>query len=333
MSLTIFTPVVYGDHPGTIGGFAKTGGFTISITGPGPGTLIGDSDLLTDFATGGNNTLSRTGVATTVIGDAVTVNGFAHAGNNHVTAGGQTAGAAGDAVTLAGFAHGGHNTVFAGGDFDATAYGDAVNMTDFAQGGHNAVSGAAAHGGVAQLFGDAGTMSRFASGGGNTLTGAQGFASTMYGDAFTLTDFARGGGNTLIASAGFGPNGTPQTTTMYGDGHDLLGFASGGGNTLVSAQNGNEIMWGDAATVGVFAHTRANTFVFGAQNGHDVIMDFHPGRDHIDLQGVGFTSFQQLEQNFHQTANGLDIVFDASNDILLSGINQSQVGAGDFLFT
>jgi hypothetical protein len=62
-------------------------------------------------------------------------------------------------------------------------------------------------------------------------------------------------------------------------------------------------------------------------------MDFHPGRDHIDLQGYGFTNFSQVEALFQQTTSGLDIVFDASNGILLSGINQSQVGAGDFVFS
>jgi hypothetical protein len=334
MPLTVFTPIVYGDHPGTIGGFAKTGGFTINLTSTGPLTLVGDSDTLTDFATGGNNTLSRLGTATTVVGDALTVNGFAHSGHNSVLAGGSgEAWAAGDAVTMSGFANGGHNTVAANSDFTAGAYGDAVTMSGFAHGGGNSVTGSAAHGGVVDLYGDAGAMSGFAAGGGNTLTAATGFPSNMYGDAYTLTDFAHGGGNTLIASAGRGPDGSPITTTMYGDGHDLLGFASGGGNTLVSAQNGDEVMWGDAATVGPFAHTRANTFVFSPPNGHDTIMDFHPGRDHIDLQGFGFTGFDQLSQDFHQTTNGLDIVFDASNDILLSGINQSQLSAGDFVFT
>lgn len=43
------------------------------------------------------------------------------------------------------------------------------------------------------------------------------------------------------------------------------------------------------------------------------------------------SGFQALEQDFQQTPGGLDIVFDAKDDILLSGV--SQVVAGDFVFT
>ena len=32
MPLTIFQPITYGDHPGTIGGFSHTGGFTITLS-------------------------------------------------------------------------------------------------------------------------------------------------------------------------------------------------------------------------------------------------------------------------------------------------------------
>ena len=84
--LPVFTPITYGDHPGTIGGFEKTGGFTINlpVTSGLTASLVGNSDLLTGFAVGGGNTLTITPVAgppfdVSVIGDALTVNGFAHA--------------------------------------------------------------------------------------------------------------------------------------------------------------------------------------------------------------------------------------------------------------
>ena len=60
-------------------------------------------------------------------------------------------------------------------------------------------------------------------------------------------------------------------------------------------------------------------------------MDFHSGRDHIDLQGFGFSGFAELEQNVHQTSAGLAIVFDAKDDILLAGV--SKVVAADFVFS
>jgi hypothetical protein len=331
MPLPILTPTVYGDHPGVISGFTHTGGFTINtiLTMPSE-TLVGDSDVLTGFAVGGGNTLKLTGGnMASVIGDAITVNGFAHAGGNTVTvASFAVADAAGTAVTMSGFAQGGHNTVSAGAFSGAFAYGDALTMTDFAKGGHNTVTGSSGHD-FTTLFGDAGTMSGFAQGGSNMVVGRATNPSIMYGDAFTLTGFARGGGNTLIAPALSG--GIVTSNTLYGDGHDLLGFASGGGNTLIGGQGANDTMWGDAAVVAATAHTRANTFEFAPSNAHDTIMDFHSGRDHIDLQGFGFSSFEQLATHFQTTANGLDIVFDANNDVLLHGV--TTVTAGDFAFT
>ena len=118
---------------------------------------------------------------------------------------------------------------------------------------------------------------------------------------------------------------------MYGDGFEQLGFASGGGNTLTAGGQVDDIMWGGAAMVSRFAHIAANTFVFNQGIGHDTIMDFRSGVDHIDLEGFGLSSFQQLEPLLQTTANGLDVVFNSTSSILLHGV--SQVAAGDFVFS
>ena len=67
---------------------------------------------------------------------------------------------------------------------------------------------------------------------------------------------------------------------------EALGFASGGGNTLTAGQGSNDTMWGGAAVVSPTATIRANTFIFNQGIGHDTIMDFRSGMDHIDLEGV-----------------------------------------------
>lgn len=338
MSFPIQQSIIYGAHPGTIADHEITGGITLDlfVGFPPEVTAVGESDVLAGQAVGGGNTvllvnsIAAPANPASAVGDAFTVTDHAQAGHNTVTVSTNgTADAAGDAVTLSGHAQGGHNTVTADTLGAANAYGDAFTMTDHAAGGNNTVSGFSGQG-VPSLFGDAETLSGFASGGHNTVT-AEG-TSVMYGDAYELADHASGGGNLLTGPSNpHGIFGPPVPNVMYGDGYELLDHASGGGNTLVSGQNSNDVMWGDAAIVSPNAHTRANTFVFAPQNGHDTIMDFRSGEDHIDLQGFGFTSFQQLEQDFHQTASGLDIVFDTSNDILLSGV--SKVVAGDFVFT
>jgi Ca2+-binding RTX toxin-like protein len=202
-------------------------------------------------------------------------------------------------------------------------------MTNFAKGGFNTVTASVSLGGPANVYGDAYTLSGFASGGHNILTASSPGPNgdfTLYGDAFELTDFAKGGDNQLTS-----PSRTINPVTMYGDGFEQLGFASGGGNTLIAGQQVDDIMWGGAAIVSTTARIAANTFVFNQGIGHDTIMDFRSGVDHIDIEGFGINNFQQLEQLFQTTANGLDIVFSSSSDILLHGV--SQVVAGDFVFS
>jgi len=302
----------------TLSGFAQAGHDVVNVTAQAGALAEGDADTMSDHARGGYNTVNAAGTAV----------------------GMGTAEAFGDAETMSGLAQGGHNSVTVTSFFPALmpasqvgAYGDALTMTDLARGGGNTVTGSvlASPAGAMPLFGDAGTMSGFASGGCNTLQGVAGSSTVMYGDAQTLSDHASGGGNTLIgASLGGAPAGE-VTNTMYGDGQQMLGFASGGNNTLTAGQGSNDTMWGGAATVSPTAHIAANAFVFHQGIGHDTIMDFRSGVDHIDLQGFGLNSFQQLEQLFQTTANGLDIVFNASSDILLHGV--SQAASGDFVFS
>ncbi|MDB5445750.1 MAG: hypothetical protein JWQ97_1067, partial [Phenylobacterium sp.] len=100
---------------------------------------------------------------------------------------------------------------------------------------------------------------------------------------------------------------------------------------LISGQGADDRMWGDAATVSPHATTGADVFEFAAANGHDVIEDFQPGKDHIELHQTAFHSFADLAGVIQQTAQGVMLQFDANNSILVAGV--SQVGAGDFLFT
>jgi serralysin len=330
MSIPLYPLVVYGVGPGTIADHTATGGFTVEQTDATPATVIGVTDTLAGFATSAPNTVFSEGENASALGDAQTVAGFVLAGRNTVTSEARGfSDAAGDAVTLEGFAQAGHNSVTASANGIANAYGDAYLMTGFAKGGDNTVSADIGQGGPANLYGDAYILSGFASGGHNTLSGASPGPEatwTMYGDAYELTDFAHGGGNTLTS-----PGFSIAPVTMYGDGYELLGHASGGDNTLVAGGRVEDIMYGDAAIVSRFAQTQANTFSFSPGIGQDVIMDFRSGEDHIDLQGFGLSSFQQLEQLLQTTANGLDIVFNSTSSILLHGV--SQVAAGDFVFS
>jgi len=66
----------------------------------------------------------------------------------------------------------------------------------------------------------------------------------------------------------------------------MRGNTQGGDDTLISG-TGNDAMWGDAEQMLDNALGGRDTFVFGPNNGEDVIYDFQQGMDLIDLSWLG----------------------------------------------
>jgi Ca2+-binding RTX toxin-like protein len=117
--------------------------------------------------------------------------------------------------------------------------------------------------------------------------------------------------------------------------------AHGGSDTLISG-TGTDNMWGDAQSIdGVAASptapagsvvTGADTFVFAAGNGADVVYDFRQSDgDRIDVSAYGFDDLGDMTI----TGTGTDtvIAFDANDSVTLAGlIDPSVLQASDFLF-
>ncbi len=117
----------------------------------------------------------------------------------------------------------------------------------------------------------------------------------------------------------------------------LLG---GGGNDTIDGGSGNDVLFGEAG---------ADTFLFYRQSGGDpyagasillpeasgadVIGDFQPGTDKIRVLGYGITSFEQLKTGFVEVAGTTAINFGDGNYVVLNGIANAQLSAGDFLFS
>jgi len=326
-----FTNPVYGDSDEPLGDHVRAGNQTLTLIASTPPaqTPVGDAPTLESHAIGGDDTVTAGSPGLSVaVGDADLITDHARAGDDVVTAGASgEARAYGDAATLSGHAFGGDDSVTANSDFAAFAYGDAGVMTDFAHGGDDTLTGHSFHAATVQ-FGDAETMSGHSHGGDDMLI-AQPRASTLYGDAKLLSDGAIGGDDTLVGASAF----DQAFTVMYGDGEQLLGHAQGGDDVLVGGTTSNDTMWGDAATVGPQAGTGSDRFVFAPQTGHDQIMDFQPGKDHIELDGFGFNGFADLASHFEETADGVLIGFDGNDDILLRGVTKAQLSASDFILT
>jgi hypothetical protein len=241
----------------------------------------------------------------------------------------------GDAGTLAERAEGGDDRISALGN-DLALIGDALLLQDRARGGDDTIEGSS--GFTNRLFGDGLTMTGRSRGGDDALTAPGAVAtrtaatSELFGDAFTLDDRASGGDDLLVGALGF----AGSTAKLYGDGFELLDGAEGGNDRLVSPGSNADEMWGDAYLVAPGALTGADTFAFIFLNGRDIIHDFEPGKDVIDLTAfapLGLTTFEAVEGRTIVQPDGTLLVldFDGSfgNSVLLAGVQG--LSAGDVL--
>lgn len=286
---------VFGDTSGDLEDHARAGNQTIELHEND--SIVGDAAALLDHSRGGDDNLTRIFYTTgSVIGDALEMHDHAVGGNDTLVSFGGKVGAGyafGDALDMGDHAAGGDDSLSVSGPYEAGAWGDAQHMTGHARGGDD------------------------------VLAGSSGGAVSLYGDAETLSGHAQGGDDRLSALAS-------AHSRLYGDGLELLDHAMGGNDTLVSG-GGDDVMYGDAETVASGATTGADTFVFSPGNGKDQIMDFESGKDHIQLQGFGFTSFEDLASHFQDTDQGLQISFDATNSVLVAGIHH--LSSSDFLLS
>jgi hypothetical protein len=124
-------------------------------------------------------------------------------------------------------------------------------------------------------------------------------------------------------------------------------LTTGGNDRLVSADNTPDNMWGDWQSSSPDATGGHDTFVFTPQNGNDVIHDFQPGVDTIELDGFfkshipaqaaahlpsqaqgALESFSDL--NIQVVGNDSIIHFDANNSVTV--LNDPALQPGDFHF-
>jgi hypothetical protein len=120
--------------------------------------------------------------------------------------------------------------------------------------------------------------------GGDRLYGGDSHADNqLVGDSEAILQGERGGNDYLVAGTG------PDTfNLLVGDAYWIQSGATGGNDTLVSGM-GDDQMWGDAYERE--GNGGADTFVFGPHNGYDMIYDFEPGVDHINLRALRLTTF------------------------------------------
>lgn len=139
-----------------------------------------------------------------------------------------------------------------------------------------------------QIHGDALWMQDQAVGGDDRLQAGSDvyLHQGLWGDAEQMTGSARGGDDVLVGMA------TERTSDSVREGTWLVGDAGMmwdstvcGNDTLISGA-GTDWMHGDAQSRTAGVTTGRDRFVFGPGNGNDVIGDFEPGKDLIDLSAL-----------------------------------------------
>ncbi len=173
-----------------------------------------------------------------------------------------------------------------------------------------------------------------------------------------LTFEAAGGGtDTVIATiSGAGyylyphvENLELQGSTPFGVGNDLANrLTAGSGTQWLLGGAGDDTIDGGAGNDVLFGESGADVFLFrkivpddpfaGASiietvtSGADVIGDFQPGSDRIQLSGYGFTSFESLRAGFVEVNGTTAINFGDGNFVVLNGVANAALSAGDFIF-
>ena len=110
--------------------------------------------------------------------------------------------------------------------------------------------------------------------------------------------------------------GTNDSDTLTGtaDPDNIFG---NGGNDLLSGGAGNDVLFGGEGSDTLTGGADADIFVVDATIGNDVITDFDPDEDIIDMTASGF-AFDDLSSN--QTADGLLVSWEGGS-LLLAGVS------------
>jgi hypothetical protein len=243
----------------------------------------------------------------------------------------------GDGSFMTNAAKGGDDTLRGGDDAEYNELvGDSFWMSDNAAGGSDVLRGGDGATFNA-LYGDANGMLGNAVGGNDNLRGGDASGlNRLYGDSQIAAnaagervvagnDVIRGGDNISSDNVfGFG-------NFLYGDFEQVSAGAtvSFGNDRLISGSFADDIMFGDAEFNSQIGPGGADTFVFGANNGADYIMDFEVGNDQIELNGIaGIDDFGDLRLTFI----GSDTLIDLGdgNSVIVFGV--TDLSASDFIF-
>jgi Ca2+-binding RTX toxin-like protein len=332
----------------TVSYAGDTAGVVVDISEPvgsGSGSVVGSDTIrnMENITTGsGNDVVTGSDLANRIStgtgADFVTAGGgndtiFGGAGNDVLSggAGNDTISGEGDNDILQG--GGGNDTLDGGAGADSLQGGSGndtliVDSTDTLKSGGVGVDtlrvSTATSGGV--------TADLAAGGIERAVGGAFGDTFTNVGSTVAVNIDGQAGNDTLTGGGGADTiNGGGDADTVSGAaGADKL-FGGEGTDRIIGGA-GNDTLTGGAS--GDFGDGQADTFVFSAGWGKDVIRDFEDGiaLERIEFNGFGAVDFTDLL--ITSSAAGAVVKFIGGTDqITLTGVSAASLGVDDFLFT
>jgi Ca2+-binding RTX toxin-like protein len=224
-----------------------------------------------------------------------------------------------------------------GSNFSDVLIGDDGDNTLYGNGGDDWIHGG---GGQDQLNGGDGNDTMFSDGGWASFDGGAGndtadFSGRALGVNVNLANGTVGymtawniGGHTYDLLNVENVNGTDHQDAIVGDAGDNILRGNGGDDFLTGGDGADTFAYDPA-----FHHGRVwGQNYTGPSFGHDTIMDFTPGQDHIKLDYRDFADFAAVQSHMTQVGNDTVITYDDHNSITLHNVSMASLHASDFQF-
>ena len=190
--------------------------------------------------------------------------------------------------------------------------------------GHDVMGGGA---GDDRLWGNDGHDTVWAGSGNDSLWGGSGGDSLAAGEGWDVV-FGGDGNDMLSLGAGNdrGNGGAGDDRLLGAAGDDAL--SGGTGRDALNGGRGRDTLFGGQGDDTLTGGSGADTFVFLGSHGADVITDFAPGQDTIDIRsGAASSAELSLRQD------GTDVIIAFSQTVIrVEGVNLPDLGDADFIF-
>jgi Ca2+-binding RTX toxin-like protein len=127
-------------------------------------------------------------------------------------------------------------------------------------------------------------------------------------------------------------NLTINGTAYFGVGNVLDNVMSGNsGENLLLGGAGNDTLEGGAGRDIFFGDAGSDTFLIRKGTGMDIIADFTPGTDRLDVRDYGFKTTAALTARMTQVGSDISVDLGGGDSLMLLGVKVSSLGMTDLL--